>query len=83
LKSKYDVSVLPLPFDIRNNDAVKAAVSSLPTDWKNIEILINNAGLAVGLGTLQDGDIDDWERMIDTNVKRTPVHVESSITVVG
>jgi NADP-dependent 3-hydroxy acid dehydrogenase YdfG len=69
LKSKYDVSVLPLPFDIRNNDAVKAAVSSLPTDWKNIEILINNAGLAVGLGTLQDGDIDDWERMIDTNVK--------------
>jgi len=69
LKSKYGVNVFPLSFDIRNNEAVKHAVASIPSDWRNIEILINNAGLAVGLGTLQDGDIDDWERMIDTNVK--------------
>ena len=69
LKSKYGVNVFSLSFDIRNNEAVKDAVASIPYDWRNIEILINNAGLAVGLGTLQDGDIDDWERMIDTNVK--------------
>ena len=69
LKSKYGVNVFSLSFDIRNNEAVKDAVASIPFDWRNIEILINNAGLAVGLGTLQDGDIDDWERMIDTNVK--------------
>ncbi len=69
LKSKYGVNVFSLSFDIRNNEAVKDAVASIPSDWKNIEVLINNAGLAVGLGTLQDGDIDDWERMIDTNVK--------------
>lgn len=58
-----------LIIDIRDNEAVKKAISSLPHKWKQIEILINNAGLAVGLNTLQDGDIDDWERMIDTNVK--------------
>lgn len=69
LKSKYNIKVLTLSFDIRNNEEVKNAISSLLSEWKNIEILINNAGLAVGLSTLQDGDIDDWERMIDTNVK--------------
>ena len=69
LKSKYNINVLTLPFDIRDNNSVKEAIMSIPADWRNIEILINNAGLAVGLGTLQDGDIDDWERMIDTNVK--------------
>lgn len=69
LKSKYDINVHSLSFDIRDNESVKNAISSLPAEWKNIEILINNAGLAVGLSTLQEGDIDDWERMIDTNVK--------------
>ena len=69
LKSKYGVKVFSLSFDIRNNEEVKDAVASIPSEWRNIEILINNAGLAVGLGTLQDGEIDDWERMIDTNVK--------------
>lgn len=69
LKAKFDINVLSLSFDVRDNEAVKNAISSMPTEWKNIEILINNAGLAVGLGTVQEGDIDDWERMIDTNVK--------------
>ncbi len=69
LKAKFDINVLSLSFDVRDNEAVKNAISSIPSEWKNTEILINNAGLAVGLGTLQEGDIDDWERMIDTNVK--------------
>jgi len=69
LESKYNIDVLPLTLDIRDNEAVKKAISSLPNDWKQIKILINNAGLAVGFNTLQEGDIDDWERMIDTNIK--------------
>lgn len=69
LKSRYGINVLSLSFDIRDNEAVKNAVLSLPPEWKNIETLINNAGLAVGLNSIQDGDIDDWEKMIDTNIK--------------
>ena len=69
LKSKYGINVLPLAFDIRNNSEVISAISSLPNEWIKIEILINNAGLAVGLNTIHEGVIDDWERMIDTNVK--------------
>ena len=69
LKSKYGINVLPLAFDIRNNSEVISAISSLPNEWIKIEILINNAGLAVGLNTIHEGEIDDWERMIDTNVK--------------
>ncbi len=69
LTSKYGINVLPLCFDIRDNNEVIKAVSSIPSEWQNIEILINNAGLAVGLNTLQDGIVDDWDRMIDTNLK--------------
>ncbi len=69
LIAEYGVKVMALAFDIRNNSEVSAAVISLPEEWKNIEILINNAGLAVGLNSIQDGVIDDWERMIDTNIK--------------
>ncbi len=69
LKSTYEVEVLFLNFDIRNNKEVEKAISLLTGEWKKIDVLVNNAGLAVGLSTIQDGDIDDWERMIDTNVK--------------
>ncbi len=69
LQAKYGVRVLSLSFDIRNNDEVRKAINSLPSEWRHINILINNAGLAVGLNTIQDGEVDDWERMIDTNVK--------------
>lgn len=58
-----------LCFDIRNRAETFEAIQSLPTDWQSIDILINNAGLAVGLGPIQDGDVDDWEQMIDTNIK--------------
>ncbi|MFP4025956.1 MAG: SDR family NAD(P)-dependent oxidoreductase [Thiohalospira sp.] len=58
-----------LNFDVRNNDEVNKAIDSLPEEWIDIEILVNNAGLAVGLNHIYDGIIDDWERMIDTNIK--------------
>lgn len=69
LKEKYSIKVQVLNFDVRNKEEVFASVSSLEDEWLNIDVLVNNAGLAVGLNTIQEGEIDDWERMIDTNVK--------------
>lgn len=69
LSEQYSVEVLPLCFDIRDQKAVEKAISSLAESWKNIDVLLNNAGLASGFGLIQDGEIDDWEKMIDTNVK--------------
>ncbi len=69
LKSTYKVEVLYLNFDIRHLKEVEAAVNSLTPEWKKINVLVNNAGLAVGLNPIQEGVIDDWERMIDTNIK--------------
>lgn len=69
LVRKYKIEVLPLNFDVRDREQVKANIDSLPESWKKIDVLINNAGLAVGLNSIQDGIIDDWERMIDTNIK--------------
>ena len=58
-----------LEFDVRNKEEVDQAIDRLPDDWKDIDVLVNNAGLAVGLNHIDEGVIDDWERMIDTNVK--------------
>ncbi len=69
LREKYSIEVLTLNFDVRDRIGVQLAVESIPAGWRNIDILINNAGLAVGSDPLQDGNIDDWEAMIDTNVK--------------
>jgi len=69
LKLEFKINVYILNFDVRNKEEVKKAIGNLPEDWKNIDILINNAGLAAGLDTIQEGQIDDWEKMIDTNVK--------------
>lgn len=66
---KHKAEVLLLNFDVRDKEAVEKAVESLPERWKKIDVLVNNAGLAVGLNHIQDGIVDDWERMIDTNVK--------------
>ncbi|WP_159468536.1 SDR family NAD(P)-dependent oxidoreductase [Dyadobacter sp. 3J3] len=63
------VKITTLLFDVRDKKAVFDAISSLPDDWKNINILINNAGNAHGLGSLDEGDTDDWDAMIDGNVK--------------
>lgn len=61
--------VLPLVFDVRDRGAAKKAVETLSGKWKNIDVLINNAGLALGLEKEYEGDLDDWETMIDTNIK--------------
>lgn len=63
------IKVLSLNFDVRKPDEVIAAVNKLPEEWKAIDILVNNAGLAVGMDHIDKGNIDDWERMIDTNIK--------------
>ncbi len=69
LKTKFKVDVLALNFDVRNRAEVEKNLNSLPSEWENIDVLVNNAGLALGINTLQDANIDDWETMIDTNVK--------------
>lgn len=69
LESAGNVEVLPLCFDVRSRNEVRAAVAQIPEDWRNIDILLNNAGLASGLDPIQDGDYEDWDKMIDTNVK--------------
>src|SRR4030095_7531904 len=69
IRSTYESKVLTLPMDIRNKDEVRAVFESIPHDWKNIDVLINNAGLASGLSPIQDGEISDWGLMIDTNLK--------------
>ncbi|MDE1205450.1 SDR family NAD(P)-dependent oxidoreductase [Tenacibaculum larymnensis] len=58
-----------LPFDVRYNEEVQNAINSLPDEFKHIDILINNAGNAHGLDSIQNGNIDDWDAMIDGNVK--------------
>lgn len=63
------VQVTTLLFDVRNKGEVNAMIGSLPDDWKNIDILINNAGNAHGMGSLDEGDTEDWDAMIDGNVK--------------
>jgi NADP-dependent 3-hydroxy acid dehydrogenase YdfG len=67
IKHKADVFILN--FDIRNQEETSNAIDSLPETWKKIDVLVNNAGLSAGLDHIQEGDIDDWERMIDTNIK--------------
>lgn len=69
LESKYSIKVLTLAFDIRNKKEVEASINSIPDEFKDIDILVNNAGLALGFRTIQNGDTDDWDQMIDTNIK--------------
>jgi NADP-dependent 3-hydroxy acid dehydrogenase YdfG len=63
------IKVLSLNFDVRKREEVATIINNLPEEWKTIDILLNNAGLAVGLDHIDSGNIDDWERMIDTNIK--------------
>ncbi len=69
IKSTFGTDVFSLPFDVRNSAEVETAIKNLPHAWKEIDVLVNNAGLAAGLGQIQDGKIEDWEVMIDTNFK--------------
>ncbi|MCC8186435.1 MAG: SDR family oxidoreductase [Bacteroides sp.] len=69
LEANGDVKVLTLCFDVRSYEDVEKNLGHLPDEWKKVDVLINNAGLAVGLAPIHEGNVDDWERMIDTNVK--------------
>ena len=69
LRTIVKIKVLALQFDVRNKDEVEKVIGNLPEEWKSIDILVNNAGLAVGLEHIQNGNTEDWDRMIDTNVK--------------
>ncbi|WBV43728.1 SDR family NAD(P)-dependent oxidoreductase [Pseudoroseomonas cervicalis] len=61
--------VLPLPLDLRDSDAIAPAIAALPAEWSEIDLLVNNAGLALGLEPAQRASLSDWQTMIDTNVK--------------
>lgn len=61
--------VLALAFDVRNREAATAAIEGLPDEWASVDVLVNNAGLALGLEPAYEGCVDDWETMIDTNIK--------------
>ncbi len=69
IESTYKVKVHTLCFDIRKLSEVEKAINELPSELKKIDVLVNNAGLAAGLSAIQDGNVDHWERMIDTNIK--------------
>ena len=68
LKAK-GTEVITLEFDVRNRKQAKASLDSLPEAWQQIDVLVNNAGLALGLEAEYEGNLDDWETMIDTNIK--------------
>lgn len=69
LKNELGDRFLPLTLDMRDKDAVFAAFAGLPAPWSDVDVLVNNAGLALGLAPCQTADLDDWETMIDTNIK--------------
>jgi NADP-dependent 3-hydroxy acid dehydrogenase YdfG len=69
LTDQYALEVFPLLFDVRDRQAAAQAVESLPLEWKSVDILINNAGLVLGVDKEHEGSLDDWEIVIDTNIK--------------
>ena len=69
IRKETESEVITLCFDVRDLSQVEKAIDSLTGKWENVDLLINNAGLAVGLEPVNSGVVDDWERMIDTNVK--------------
>ncbi len=69
LRKKYSVDVHTIRLDVRKREEVESVLGALSDPWKKISVLVNNAGLASGLSSIQEGDMDDWEKMIDTNIK--------------
>jgi len=69
LESKHGIEVYLLPFDVRNREAAQSSIKSLQGKWKDIDVLINNAGLVIGVDKQQEGNMDEWDTMIDTNIK--------------
>ncbi len=69
IKEASGSEVLSLVFDVRDRNQVNSSIDSLPDNWKKIDLLVNNAGLSSGLEPLNEGDYEDWNKMIDTNIK--------------
>lgn len=69
IHEKTGAEVLPLSFDVRSNDQVEKHLGHLTGKWQKVDVLVNNAGLASGLSHIHEGDLADWEKMIDTNIK--------------
>ncbi|MCB2221409.1 MAG: SDR family oxidoreductase [Bacteroidetes bacterium] len=69
LESDFGIQVLPMCFDVQKREAVERAIGAIPDKWQKIDVLVNNAGLALGLNPIHEGQFDDWDTMIDTNIK--------------
>jgi 3-hydroxy acid dehydrogenase/malonic semialdehyde reductase len=69
LKADYGVEIISIQLDVRNAQEVAQQLEALPEKWKQVDLLVNNAGLSQGLDPIQEGNITDWDTMIDTNVK--------------
>ena len=70
IQARYPVDILPLIFDVQDARQVQEAIQSIPTErFPTIDVLLNNAGLALGMGPIDQGDLNDWDTMIDTNIK--------------
>jgi len=69
LNKKYNIDIATSYFDVRDREEVVSTLNDLPAKWKKVNVLVNNAGLSQGLDPIDKGDYDDWDRMIDTNVK--------------
>ena len=69
IKKELNTDVLTLAFDVRDREAATKSIGGLPAEWQKIDVLVNNAGLALGLEPEYEGSIDEWETMIDTNIK--------------
>jgi NADP-dependent 3-hydroxy acid dehydrogenase YdfG len=69
LETRFNVQSLPLVFDVQNRKAVFTAIENIPVEWQAIDVLVNNAGLALGKDSFENANLDDWDTMLDTNVK--------------
>ncbi|NDV67163.1 SDR family NAD(P)-dependent oxidoreductase [Bacteroides sp. 224] len=69
LETKYGVHIYTLPFDVRDKNVVISMLNNLPDEWKNIDVLINNAGLVIGIDKEFEGELNEWDIVIDTNIK--------------
>ena len=69
LEKRFNIASVTLPFDVRDEKAVLDSINSLPAEWKKIDILFNNAGLALGRDYFDEADLNDWNVMVDTNIK--------------
>lgn len=68
-KEYLQIEIYLLPFDVRNREQIKAALEALPSEWKTIDVLVNNAGLVIGVDKEFEGNLDEWDIVIDTNIK--------------